>query len=155
MENFLIKTIEKFKEWLTLYKNHRPFQYGVIFIYLVLWLLSTGNLSTTIWVTASLPNHTRSSGRRPMALPICHWWISTATAIRIYTSPVWPIIFSTATTGRFLSRRQKSRGWKCRCGAPARPWATPISMATSTYSASASKSSMHSTATTEGIGSAK
>jgi len=50
MENFLIKTIEKFKEWLTLYKNHRPFQYGVIFIYLVLWLLSTGNLSTTIWV---------------------------------------------------------------------------------------------------------
>ena len=50
MENFLIKTIEKFKEWLTLYKNHRPLQYAVIFIYLVLWLFSTGNLSTTIWV---------------------------------------------------------------------------------------------------------
>ena len=50
MENFLLVTIEKFKEWLALYKNHRPLQYGVIFIYLVLWLISTGNLSTTIWV---------------------------------------------------------------------------------------------------------
>jgi len=50
MENFLLVTIEKLKEWITLYKNHRPLQYGVIFIYLILWLFSSGNLSTTIWV---------------------------------------------------------------------------------------------------------
>tara|TARA_B100001250_G_C19669950_1_gene731026 strand:+ start:575 stop:778 length:204 start_codon:yes stop_codon:yes gene_type:complete len=51
MEKYISSTFEKFKELFTLYKSHRPMQYGVIIIYLILWLFSTGNLSTTIWVS--------------------------------------------------------------------------------------------------------
>ena len=51
MEKFLEGSLEKFKKLFALYKSSRPMQYGVIIIYLILWLFSTGNLSETIWVS--------------------------------------------------------------------------------------------------------
>jgi len=50
MEDLLQETSKKLKEWLILFKNQRPIQYGVICIYLLLWLFSSGSISTTIWV---------------------------------------------------------------------------------------------------------
>ena len=37
MEKYISRTFEKFKELFTLYKSHRPMQYGVIIIYLILF----------------------------------------------------------------------------------------------------------------------
>jgi len=50
MENFLQETSKKLKEWKSIFDTQRPVQYGVILIYLLLWLFSSGSLSTTIWV---------------------------------------------------------------------------------------------------------
>ena len=50
MENILQEIIVKLKEYTILFKNQRPIQYGVIIIYLLLWLFSSGSLTTTIWV---------------------------------------------------------------------------------------------------------
>ena len=45
-----MEPIEKLKRLVALYKNQRSLQYGVIFIYTIMWLFSSGSLSTTIWV---------------------------------------------------------------------------------------------------------
>lgn len=50
MEKFIQETTTKLKEFLNLFKNQRPIQYGVIIVYLILWLFSSGSISTTIWV---------------------------------------------------------------------------------------------------------
>ena len=43
-------TLEKLKELVTLFKSQKSLQYGAIFIYLIIWLFSSGSLTTTIWV---------------------------------------------------------------------------------------------------------
>ncbi len=45
-----MEAIEKLKELVNLYKKQRSLQYGVIFAYLIMWLFSSGSLSTTVWV---------------------------------------------------------------------------------------------------------
>ena len=50
MENLIQDTYTKLKKWLTLFQSQRQVQYGVLVIYLLLWLFSSGSLSTTIWV---------------------------------------------------------------------------------------------------------
>ena len=50
MENLIQETSTKLKEWLALFQRQRPFQYGVLAVYLLLWLFASGSLSTTIWV---------------------------------------------------------------------------------------------------------
>jgi len=50
MEKFIQETTTKLKEYLNLFKSQRPIQYGVIIVYLILWLFSSGSISTTIWV---------------------------------------------------------------------------------------------------------
>ena len=52
MENGnLIKAVyAKLKELGLLYQSKRQLQYGVLAVYLILWLLSSGSLTTTIWV---------------------------------------------------------------------------------------------------------
>ena len=43
-------TLEKLKELVNIFKSQRSFQYGAIFLYLIVWLISSGSLTTTIWV---------------------------------------------------------------------------------------------------------
>ena len=50
MENFLLDTTAKLKEWGTLFQSQRQIQLGALIAYLLLWLFSSGSLSTTIWV---------------------------------------------------------------------------------------------------------
>ena len=50
MVNLIQDTSTKFKKWFALFQSKRQVQYGVLVIYLLLWLFSSGSLSTTIWV---------------------------------------------------------------------------------------------------------
>ena len=50
MENLIQYTSTKLKEWLSLFQSQRQVQYGILVVYLLLWLFSSGSLSTTIWV---------------------------------------------------------------------------------------------------------
>ena len=50
MENLIQEVSTKLKELGLLYKSKRQLQYGVLAVYLLLWLLSSGSLTTTIWV---------------------------------------------------------------------------------------------------------
>ncbi len=43
-------TIEKLSELVNIFKKQRSLQYGAIFFYLIIWLFSSGSLTTTIWV---------------------------------------------------------------------------------------------------------
>jgi len=50
MENLIQEVSTKLKELGVLYQSKRQLQYGVLAAYLLLWLLSSGSLTTTIWV---------------------------------------------------------------------------------------------------------
>ena len=50
MENLIQEVSAKLKELRVLYQSKRQLQYGVLVVYLLLWLLSSGSLTTTIWV---------------------------------------------------------------------------------------------------------
>ena len=50
MGNIIQATTTKLKESLSLFQSQRQIQYGVLGVYLLLWLFSSGSLSTTIWV---------------------------------------------------------------------------------------------------------
>ena len=50
MRNLIQGISEKLKEFVVLYQSKRQLQYGVLAVYLLLWLLSSGSLTTTIWV---------------------------------------------------------------------------------------------------------
>ena len=50
MGNLIQDTLTKLKEWLALFETKRQVKYGVLVVYLLLWLFSSGSLSTTIWV---------------------------------------------------------------------------------------------------------
>ena len=50
MENLIQGTSTKLKEWLALFQRQRQVRYGVLIVYLLIWLFSSGSLSTTIWV---------------------------------------------------------------------------------------------------------
>jgi len=50
MENLIQGASTKLKEWLVLFQRQRQVQYGVLVVYLLIWLFSSGSLSTTIWV---------------------------------------------------------------------------------------------------------
>ena len=50
MENLIQYTSAKLKKLLAIFQRRRQVQYGVLVIYLLLWLFSSGSLSTTIWV---------------------------------------------------------------------------------------------------------
>lgn len=50
MENLIQGTSTKLKEWLALFQRQRHVRYAVLVIYLLIWLFSSGSLSTTIWV---------------------------------------------------------------------------------------------------------
>ena len=50
MENLIQDTSTKLKKWFAIFQSQRQVQYGVLVIYLLLWLFSSGSLSTTILV---------------------------------------------------------------------------------------------------------
>ena len=50
MEKLIQEMLAKLKEFGLLYQSKRQLQYGVLAVYLLLWLLSSGSLTTTIWV---------------------------------------------------------------------------------------------------------
>ena len=50
MENLIQVVSSKLKELGVVYQSKRQLQYGVLVVYLHLWLLSSGSLTTTIWV---------------------------------------------------------------------------------------------------------
>jgi len=50
MENLIQEVSAKLKELVILYQSKRQLQYAVLAVYLLLWLLSSGSLTTTIWV---------------------------------------------------------------------------------------------------------
>ena len=50
MDNLIQEVFTKLKELRVLYQSKRQLQYGVLVVYLLLWLLSSGSLTTTIWV---------------------------------------------------------------------------------------------------------
>ena len=50
MENLIQEVSAKLKELGVLYQSKRQLQYCVLAVYLLLWLLSSGSLTTTIWV---------------------------------------------------------------------------------------------------------
>ena len=50
MGNIIQATTTKLKESLSLFQSQRQIQYGVLGVYLLLWLFRSGSLSTTIWV---------------------------------------------------------------------------------------------------------
>ena len=50
MENLIQDVSAKFKKLGVLYQSKRQLQYCVLALYLLLWLLSSGSLTTTIWV---------------------------------------------------------------------------------------------------------
>ena len=51
MENLIQEVSAKLKKLGDLFQSKRQLQYGVLAVYLILWLLSSGSLTTTIWVT--------------------------------------------------------------------------------------------------------
>lgn len=50
MDKLIQDVLAKLKELGLLYQSKRQLQYGILAVYLILWLLSSGSLSTTIWV---------------------------------------------------------------------------------------------------------
>jgi len=50
VENLIQDTLTKLKEWLALFETQRRVKFGVLAVYLLLWLFSSGSLFTTIWV---------------------------------------------------------------------------------------------------------
>ena len=50
MENLIQGTSTKLKEWLALFQRQRQVRYGGLVVYLLIWLFSSGSLSTTILV---------------------------------------------------------------------------------------------------------
>ena len=50
MENLIQEVYTKLKQLGVLYQSKRQLQYGVLVVYLLLWLLTSGSLTTTIWV---------------------------------------------------------------------------------------------------------
>ena len=50
MEKLIQDMLAKLKEFGLLFQSKRKLQYGVLVFYLLLWLLSSGSLTTTIWV---------------------------------------------------------------------------------------------------------
>ena len=50
MEKLIQEMSSKLKEFGVLFQSKRKLQYGVLALYLLLWLLSSGSLTTTIWV---------------------------------------------------------------------------------------------------------
>ena len=50
MEKLIQDMSVKLKEFGVLFQSRRKLQYGVLAVYLLLWLLSSGSLTTTIWV---------------------------------------------------------------------------------------------------------
>ena len=50
MENLIQEVSTKLKQLGGLYQSKRQLQYGILAVYLLLWLLSSGSLTTTIWV---------------------------------------------------------------------------------------------------------
>ena len=50
MEKLIQEMLVKLKEFGLLFQSKRKLQYGVLVFYLLLWLLSSGSLTTTIWV---------------------------------------------------------------------------------------------------------
>ena len=50
MENLIQGTSTKLKALLAIFQRQRQVRYGVLVVYLLIWLFSSGSLSTTIWV---------------------------------------------------------------------------------------------------------
>ena len=50
MEKLIQEMLVKLKEFGLLFQSKRKLQYSVLALYLILWLLSSGSLTTTIWV---------------------------------------------------------------------------------------------------------
>ena len=50
MENLIQDVYAKLKKLGVLYQTKRQLQYGVLTVYMLLWLLTSGSLTTTIWV---------------------------------------------------------------------------------------------------------
>ena len=50
MEKMIQEVSAKLKKFGVLYQSKHQLQYGVLAVYLLLWLLSSGSLTTTIWV---------------------------------------------------------------------------------------------------------
>ena len=50
MDNFIQDTSAKLKEWVALFQSQRQIKLAVLAAYLLLWLFSSGSLSTTIWI---------------------------------------------------------------------------------------------------------
>ena len=50
MEKLIQEMLAKLKEFVLLFQSKRKLQYSVLALYLILWLLSSGSLTTTIWV---------------------------------------------------------------------------------------------------------
>ena len=50
MEKLIQVMLAKLKEFGLLFQSKRKLQYSVLALYLILWLLSSGSLTTTIWV---------------------------------------------------------------------------------------------------------
>ena len=50
MENLIQEVSTKLKQFGVLFQSKRQLQYGVLGVYLLFWLLSSGSLTTTIWV---------------------------------------------------------------------------------------------------------
>ena len=50
MEKIIQEMLAKLKEFGLLFQSKRKLQYSVLAMYLLLWLLSSGSLTTTIWV---------------------------------------------------------------------------------------------------------
>ena len=50
MENLIQEISAKLKGFIELFQSKRQFQYSVLAVYLILWLLSSGSITTTLWV---------------------------------------------------------------------------------------------------------
>ena len=50
MDKLIQEMLAKLKEFGLLFQSKRKLQYSVLALYLILWLLSSGSLTTTIWV---------------------------------------------------------------------------------------------------------
>ena len=50
MEKLIQDMLAKLKEFGLLFQSKRKLQYSVLALYLILWLLISGSLTTTIWV---------------------------------------------------------------------------------------------------------
>jgi len=50
MENLIQELSAKLRKLGLLYQSKRQVQYGILAVYLLLWLLFSGSLTTTIWV---------------------------------------------------------------------------------------------------------